>query len=338
MLNQKEEIIVALRRQITELEETKRLLSKKNEDIMKNESQADLKIKALTEMHASKIRTLLKSIQNLKKEVQKEKFEKIDNTRVKRIQALEKEMELMEISMNAIRGLVNNEDQCDKSIAQAFMKGPKRVRIASREELKIEIRKYKNMSLRLLAILKTNRIAAPSGFKIDDIAGTGFALDRGENRIYDIANVSEHSKMANEDKENEDMMNDLGGQGGDVGEANAELLEQKERLEENVVRLSMELREKNERLLELLEELEDVRIQVYARDKSVALQQKQIEDLLEELRDAKSIENDIKILVGKKIALEDENTKLKNDIAQKFVQQSFKNSDAQDTEIKIKAY
>jgi len=34
----------------------------------------------------------------------------------------------------------------------------------------------------------------------------------------------------------------------------------------------MELRDKNERLLELLEELEDVRIQVYARDKSVALQ------------------------------------------------------------------
>jgi hypothetical protein len=34
----------------------------------------------------------------------------------------------------------------------------------------------------------------------------------------------------------------------------------------------MELREKNERLLELLEELEDVRIQVYARDKSVTLQ------------------------------------------------------------------
>jgi hypothetical protein len=47
------------------------------------------------------------------------------------------------------------------------LKGPKRVRIASREELKIEIRKYKNMSLRLLEILKANKITAPSGFKID---------------------------------------------------------------------------------------------------------------------------------------------------------------------------
>lgn len=67
--DQKEEIIVALRRQITELEEQKRLLSKKNEEFMKNDSQADIKIKALTEMHASKVRMLLKSIQNLKKEV-----------------------------------------------------------------------------------------------------------------------------------------------------------------------------------------------------------------------------------------------------------------------------
>lgn len=142
--------------------------------------------------------------------------------------------------------------------------------------------------------------------------------------------------MAKEDEENADLLQEEGGAGED-GENSAKLREDKERLEETVVRLNMELREKNERLLELLEELEDVRIQVYARDKSVALQQKQIEDLLEELRDAKSLENDIKILVGKKIALEEENTRLKNELSTKFVQQSFKNSDAQDTEFKIKA-
>lgn len=42
--------------------------------------------------------------------------------------------------------------------------------------------------------------------------------------------------------------------------------------------------------------------------------------MLEELRDAKSIENDIKILVGKKIALEDENKKLRQDLDSKFLQ------------------
>lgn len=232
-----------------------------------------MKIKALNEMHASKVRTLLKSIQNLKKELQKEKFEKLDNNRVKRIQAQDKEIEMLEMGMNALRKLVNNEDACDKAIVAELTKGPKRVRVASREELKIEIKKYKNMALRLLEILKVNKITVPSGFKIDQHAGTGFMEDKGEGRIYGIDKISENSQIAaNEDQENQDLLLNGGGDGaGDTGQLNADLLEQKERLEESVVRLNMELREKNERLLELLEELEDVRIQVYARDKSVAL-------------------------------------------------------------------
>jgi hypothetical protein len=36
--------------------------------------------------------------------------------------------------------------------------------------------------------------------------------------------------------------------------------------------MNLEMREKNERLLELLEDIEDLKVQVYARDKSVALQ------------------------------------------------------------------
>ncbi len=83
--------------------------------------------------------------------------------------------------------------------------------------------------------------------------------------------------------------------------------------------MSLEIKEKNERLLEMLEEIEDLKIQIYARDKSVALQQKQIEELLEELRDSKSIENDIKLLVGKKISLEDENQRLKKQLESKFI-------------------
>lgn len=36
--------------------------------------------------------------------------------------------------------------------------------------------------------------------------------------------------------------------------------------------MNMEMREKNEKMLELLEDIEDLKVQVYARDKSVALQ------------------------------------------------------------------
>ena len=68
----------------------------------------------------------------------------------------------------------------------------------------------------------------------------------------------------NFDKENVD---DNGG-----GYTDSELLEAKERLEEQVVRMNLEMRDKNDRLLELLEEMEDLKVQVYSRDKSVVLQ------------------------------------------------------------------
>ena len=101
-------------------------------------------------------------------------------------------------------------------------------------------------------------------------------------------------------------------------------MEAKERLEEQVVRMNLEMRDKNERLLELLEDIEDLKVQVYARDKSVALQQKQIEELLEELRESKAVENDVKILVGKKIAIEEENARLRKQLDSKFLAQHEK--------------
>ena len=40
-----------------------------------------------------------------------------------------------------MRKIVNNEDRCDGAIKTELDKGPKRIRVASREELKIEINK-----------------------------------------------------------------------------------------------------------------------------------------------------------------------------------------------------
>jgi hypothetical protein len=86
--------------------------------------------------------------------VQKERFEKKDNVRVKIIEGLRKEHEDFELAVNALRKLVNNETKCDLAIKNELQRGPKRIRIASREEMKMEIKKYKNMALRLLEILK----------------------------------------------------------------------------------------------------------------------------------------------------------------------------------------
>ena len=68
----------------------------------------------------------------------------------------------MEIVVDALRKEVNMEDKCDLAIKRALEKGPKRVRIASREELKMEINLYKNISLRLVQTLKTNGIKPPN--------------------------------------------------------------------------------------------------------------------------------------------------------------------------------
>ena len=70
-------------------------------------------------------------------------------------------MQLLETCVNALRGVVNEEDRCDQAIKEALEKGPKRVRIASREELKIEINKYKNISMRLMEEMKRNSIKIP---------------------------------------------------------------------------------------------------------------------------------------------------------------------------------
>jgi hypothetical protein len=67
----------------------------------------------------------------------------------------------MEIAMNALRKHIAKEDVCDSVITDALSKGPKRVRIASREELKIEINKFKNVSLRLMEEIKRNGIKPP---------------------------------------------------------------------------------------------------------------------------------------------------------------------------------
>jgi len=137
------------------------------------------------------------------------------------------------VAINALRKLVNNEDKCDLAIKNELQRGPKRIRIASREELKMEIKKYKSMALRLLEILKQNGIKVPgSMFKIDMEPVTGLREDKKE-KIFDI------NDMTTEGKSNPALNEDLGdlenvdGNEGDLGGYQAQdLLEMKDRLEE----------------------------------------------------------------------------------------------------------
>jgi hypothetical protein len=66
-----------------------------------------------------------------------------------------------------------------------------------------------------------------------------------------------------------------------------QLINEKHRLEEQIVKMNIDMKDKNEKILELLELIEDLKIQIYSRDKTVDLQQAQVEQLIEDLRDAK---------------------------------------------------
>ena len=109
-------MIVMLKRKTQELEQQLSQVSRQCDEYKKGDTAAASKIKALEEMQASKVKTLLKSIANLKKEIQKERFEKKDNVRVKMIEMLKKEHEDYEVAINALRKLVNSEDKCDQAI------------------------------------------------------------------------------------------------------------------------------------------------------------------------------------------------------------------------------
>ena len=91
-------------------------MSRQCDEYKQGDTAAASKIKALEEMQASKVKTLLKSIANLKKEIQKERFEKKDKVRVKMIEMLKKEQEDFDVAINALRTLVNSEDKCDQAI------------------------------------------------------------------------------------------------------------------------------------------------------------------------------------------------------------------------------
>lgn len=92
---------------------------------------------------------------------------------------------------------------------------------------------------------------------------------------------------------------EMGGDGGlnDSGVATPEqLINEKHRLEDVIVKLNIDLKNKNEKILELIENIEDLKVQVYSRDKALELQQTQIEQIMEDLREAKQFEHSCKTL------------------------------------------
>lgn len=259
-------------------------------------------------MNSQKVKALLRSIQNLKKELAKEKQLQKDSVRAQQIERLKKDIELQEIAINALRSVGPGEDQCDLAIKKALEKGPKRIRVASREELKMDIQKYKNIALKLIELLKANKINVPASLRVEAKAAIGVGL-REEKKVTDPINADLASVGGNT------LMD--ASMGGDSEALNEDARAIKERYESRMVELKTELNEQNEQLLKLIEEKEEQKIQIFAREQSIELQQKQIQTLLEKVRDLKKADNDQRQLINMKIALEDEVARLKKDLDSK---------------------
>lgn len=98
----------------------------------------------------------------MKKEIQKEKYNQKPDVKFQKIKKLEEDVAQMDMIVNALRRVIGDEDKCDQAIVAEVQKGPPRVRALGREELKMEIKKYKNLSLRIIKEIKKQGGKVPS--------------------------------------------------------------------------------------------------------------------------------------------------------------------------------
>ena len=197
------------------------------------------------------------------------------------------DIKLQEVAINAMRKLVGDEDKCNLAIKRELEKGPARVRVKSREELKIEIQKYKSISIKIIQDYKR------MGKKVPAFAnGLAKQIESGEAAMGEgLAKAKSDLGSKLDDEIPFDEQSEMSVAQGDFPEK-AQM--QIDKLIEKNNLLNVDLKDKNEKIIELLAEMEDVKIQVFARDKSIELQQNQIEELLEEMRELKGLENQLK--------------------------------------------
>lgn len=134
-----------LRRQIAQLEAQLADREAENALLQGEDSANDAKVDQLTKLQAQKVRALMRSIQELKKENATLKRQSAEHKRSDLIEKLKSEIEMQDLVIEALRALVNDEERCNRKIEEFLNRGPPRIRAVSREELKIEIKRLKGL-------------------------------------------------------------------------------------------------------------------------------------------------------------------------------------------------
>eukprot|EP01022_Parablepharisma_sp_SALTPOND_P017849 TRINITY_DN289_c0_g2_i1.p2 TRINITY_DN289_c0_g2~~TRINITY_DN289_c0_g2_i1.p2 ORF type:complete len:552 (+),score=139.99 TRINITY_DN289_c0_g2_i1:16141-17796(+) len=197
---------------------------------------AEGRIKALNEMHTKKVKALLKSIDQLKKESHKEKFLQKDNMKAKMLEQYKKDIESQDFIIGTLRKLIGDNDKCDRALIQELNKGPDRIRSATREELKMENKKLKGML----------QLAKERNDKLEALV-----LESNKTQPGDIT-ASVHKKSISEAAEN-----------------GKRLIALEAELDDLKLKSATEVAEKNNRILELVKELDDLKVEIKGKEEKI---------------------------------------------------------------------
>ena len=111
--------------------------------LQNDDNASDEKLENLNKLHAQKIRALMKSIQDLKKSLAEAKRLNKDHKRSEMIENLKKEIMEQDIIIKCVRKVADDDSACDEAVIKQLTGGPPRVRMISREEMRIEIKRLK---------------------------------------------------------------------------------------------------------------------------------------------------------------------------------------------------
>jgi hypothetical protein len=162
-------------------------------------------------------------------------LEQKDHIRAQRIENLKKELGDQELIINTLRNSINDDDKADKAILDTLNKGPPRIRVATREELKMDIKKLKNQVL----VLRNKTKEKQENERKGDTSGL------------------------EEEKEMNDQMIDLGNKNKDDREKKI-FNQVKEELEQLNHQLNLDLNSKNQQILDLFEQMEEQKVIFYS--------------------------------------------------------------------------
>lgn len=261
-----------LKKQNQELQKKITELNNIIEGYQAGEIGAEGRIKTLTEMQSNKVKMLLRSIDQLKKDLIKERSMQKDNVKAKLMDQYKKDIESQDFIISTLRALVGDEDKCDRALLAQLNKGPDRIRSATREELKMENSKLRG----LLQACKEKQ--------------TKLELQISLNK----QGVQPREIQKSKDAENNST------------EYNKKAIDLEAELDDLKLKSTTEINEKTNNILELTKVLNDCKVELKGKDDKIQRLNDALEKSYAATKEKASFENEVNLLRAKCKALEKE--------------------------------